>query len=125
MAKTATKTNTKVRRRLGEERQRLLDEIEAMAGSRAQSDDPTLDAEAYSNHPANIGTETYEMEKDLALVGNLRRQLAMTEAAIVRLDEGTYGICTNCGRQIDPERLDALPHASLCIDCKRQQEAGR
>lgn len=123
MAKTATKTE--LRRRLEEDRQRLLDELAGMADNRAQSDDPTLDVESYSNHPADIGTETYEMEKDLALEGNLRRQLEMTEAAIARLEQGTYGVCTNCGRKIDPERLEALPHASLCIDCKRQQEAGR
>jgi len=121
MAKTATKG--KLRRRLEEERQQLLGALAGMAENRAQSDDPTLDVEAYSNHPANIATETFEMEKDLALEGNLRRQLEMTEEAIDRLDQGKYGICTNCGREIDPERLEALPHASLCIDCKRLQEA--
>lgn len=111
------------RRRLDEERQRLLQEIDGMGDLRAQSDDPTLDVESYSNHPANVGSETYEMEKNLGLLDNLRRQLGETDAALVRLEDGTYGTCTNCGRPIDPERLEALPQASLCIDCKRQQEA--
>ena len=113
------------RRRLDEERQRLQHEIEGMSDLRSQSDDPTLDIESYSNHPANVGSETYEMEKNLGLLDNLRRQLEDTDAALVRLEEGTYGTCTNCGRPIDQERLDALPQASLCIDCKREQEARR
>ncbi len=123
MAKTVQKEQ--YRRRLEEERQRLRQELDGLSGLRAQSDDPTLDIEAYSNHPANVGSETYEMEKNLALADNIRRQLEMTESALTRLEEGTYGICTNCGRPIDPERLEALPHATLCIDCKRQQEARR
>ncbi len=123
MAKTVQKEE--YRRRLEEERQRLQQELDGMSDLRAQSDDPTLDIEAYSNHPANVGSETYEMEKNLALADNIRRQLEMTESALMRLEEGTYGICTNCGRPINPERLEALPHATLCIDCKRQQEARR
>ena len=122
---TTTAQTQEYRRRLEEERQRLLHEIEGMSDLRAQSDDPTLDVESYSNHPANVGSETYEMEKNLGLMENLRHQLEMTDAAMVRLDEGTYGTCTNCGRPINPERLEALPHASLCIDCKREQEARR
>lgn len=113
------------RRRLEEERGRLRSEIDGMSDLRAQSEDPTLDVESYSNHPANVGSETYEMEKNLGLLDNLRRQLEATEVAMGRLEEGTYGVCSNCGRPIDPERLEALPQAALCIDCKRQQEAQR
>ena len=96
-----------------------------MSDLRAQSDDPTLDTESYGNHMADVGSETYEMEKNLGLLDNLRRQLEMTDAALARFDQGTYGICANCGRPIDPNRLEALPHATLCIDCKRLQEAER
>jgi DnaK suppressor protein len=48
--------------------------------------------------------------------------LAEIEAALKRIDDGTYGICTNCGKEIPPERLEARPWATLCIDCKRQRE---
>jgi DnaK suppressor protein len=123
MAKTAT--NQEFRQRLEQERRRLLDELQGMADQRNQREDSTTDYEHYTNHDADIATETYETEKNLALEDNLRRQLAMTEAALVKLDEGTYGICANCGRPIDPERLDALPHVTVCIDCKRLQEARR
>jgi len=120
-----TVTNKELRQRLEEERERLQKEIEAMSDLRAQSDDPTLDIGSYRNHMADVGSETYEMEKNLGLLDNLRRQLAMTEAALARFDQGTYGICANCGRPIGPDRLEALPHAALCIDCKRLQEAQR
>ena len=120
-----TVTNRELRQRLEEEREQLQREIEAMSDLRAQSDDPTLDTESYGNHMADVGSETYEMEKNLGLLDNLRRQLEMTDAALARFDQGTYGICANCGRPIDPNRLEALPHATLCIDCKRLQEAKR
>ena len=120
-----TVTSEELRHRLTEEREQLQKEIDGMADLRSQSDDPTLDVESYGNHPANAGSETYEMEKNLGLLENLRGQLAMTDAALARLDQGSYGVCTNCGRPIDPDRLEALPHAALCIDCKRLQEAKR
>ena len=41
-----------------------------------------------------------------------------------RIDEGTFGLCERCGKPIDPERLEALPYATLCIDDKRKQERG-
>jgi RNA polymerase-binding transcription factor len=44
------------------------------------------------------------------------------DAALARIDAGTYGICVNCGSQIAPERLEAMPWATLCIDCKRKEE---
>jgi DnaK suppressor protein len=120
MAKTIVKEE--LRHRLEQERQRLQKEIGDMTLLRSQSDDPTLDSESYSNHPADVGSESYDMEQNMGLVDNLRRQLEATETALARFDEGVYGICSNCGRPIDPERLEALPHATLCIDCKRQQE---
>jgi RNA polymerase-binding transcription factor len=49
----------------------------------------------------------------------LEEQLADVDKALERMEEGTYGICTNCGKAILPERLEALPYAELCIDCQR------
>jgi DnaK suppressor protein len=55
----------------------------------------------------------------------LKQQLAEVEHALVKFDEGTYGICDNCGKEIAPERLEALPQAALCIKCKGRQESLR
>ncbi len=79
---------------------------------------------AYDNHLADTATETYDRELDYTLEENSEHVLAAIDAALKRIDEGTYGICTNCGKQIARERLEALPWATLCIDCQRDRERG-
>ena len=59
----------------------------------------------------------------LSLLEQLEDRLAEVEKAIKRIDDRTYGICTNCGKMILPERLEALPYAQLCIDCQRKESA--
>jgi len=77
---------------------------------------------AYDNHLADTATETYDRELDYTLEENSEHVLADIDAALKRIEEGTYGICTNCGKPIAVERLEALPWATLCIDCKRNRE---
>ena len=77
---------------------------------------------AYDNHLADTATETYDRELDYTLEENSEHVLADIDAALKRIEEGTYGICTNCGEPIAVERLEALPWATLCIDCKRDRE---
>ena len=71
---------------------------------------------------ADTATETYDRELDYTLEENSEHLLEEIEAALKRIEEGTYGICTNCGKQIVVERLEALPWATLCIDCQRDRE---
>src|SRR4030066_1352833 len=63
-------------------------------------------------------TETLELEKRLALENRVRQELVGIEHALEKVEKGTYGTCDNCGQPIDPERLEALPQASLCMNCK-------
>ena len=77
---------------------------------------------AYDNHLADTATETYDRELDYTLEENSEHVLAEIDAALTRIENGTYGSCTNCGKQIPEERLEALPWATLCIDCQRDQE---
>ena len=63
-------------------------------------------------------TETLELEKRLALENRIRQEMAAVEHALEKIEKGTYGLCDNCGKKIDPERLEALPQASLCLNCK-------
>jgi DnaK suppressor protein len=72
---------------------------------------------------AAAATQVFEQQRDLALRERNEQHLAQVEAALARLDAGTYGACPNCGRPIAPARLEALPWAALCIDCQRT--AGR
>lgn len=63
-------------------------------------------------------TESFELERRLTLEKRLREQLAEVEHAMKKFKDGTYGLCDNCGKPIAPERLEALPQAGLCLECK-------
>ena len=76
------------------------------------------------DHLADSASETYMRELDGGLEENAEHLLAEIEAALARIDDGTYGLCTTCGKQIAPERLEAVPYATLCIDDKRALESG-
>lgn len=66
---------------------------------------------------AEGGSMTFEYEKDRSVDRNLQNLLSKTEYALIRLREGKYGICENCGNSIPIERLEVLPHATECVGC--------
>ncbi|MBC8275748.1 MAG: TraR/DksA C4-type zinc finger protein [Chloroflexi bacterium] len=66
-------------------------------------------------------SEAFEWEKRLALERRLTDALAEVEHALKKYEAGTYGICDLCGRPIEPGRLEALPQANLCLECKAHQ----
>jgi RNA polymerase-binding protein DksA len=68
---------------------------------------------------AAAATQVFEQQRDLALRDRNEHQLIAVDAALARIDDGTFGTCARCGNAIAPERLDALPWASHCIDCQR------
>ena len=76
------------------------------------------------DHIADSATETYMRELDEGLEENADHLLAEIGSALARIDDGTYGLCANCGNPIAPERLAAVPYATLCIDDKRALESG-
>jgi RNA polymerase-binding protein DksA len=76
------------------------------------------------NHLAETATATLGREIDYTLGENSGHVLAAIDAALKRIDEGTYGTCLSCSDQIRYERLEATPWAELCIDCKRKAEGG-
>ena len=67
---------------------------------------------------AAAATQVFEQQRDLALRDRAITRLDQVEAALARLDAGTFGRCTSCGRAIAEERLQALPWAALCIGCQ-------
>ncbi len=79
-------------------------------------------------HQADVGTETFEREKDYSILERVEAELADVEHALHRLDDGTYGTCEACGRPIDEERLQAMPAARFCLDdqalAEREARAG-
>jgi RNA polymerase-binding protein DksA len=74
---------------------------------------------------ADAGTATFDRERDLSIRNNIRDLIEQIDRAVRRIDEGTYGTCERCGQPIDAARVKALPHASLCLDCKRREERVR
>ena len=74
---------------------------------------------------ADAGTATFERERDLSLVNNLRDLMERIDKALVKMEEGTYGLCDRCGRPIEKLRLKALPYANLCLKDKQAEERVR
>ena len=71
---------------------------------------------------ADVGSDNFERELTLNLVGNEKDVLDQVEAALERIEEGRYGRCEECGRKIAQARLEAMPYVALCVRCASQQE---
>ena len=82
----------------------------------AHPHESTGELSSYDNHPADEGTELFEREKDVALNYHLEYQIEKINKALAAIDNGTYGKCEECGREIPYERLEALPDTTFCID---------
>ena len=70
------------------------------------------------NHPADIASETFEIERNRALKANEVTHIKMIDDELNRIKRGTYGICKYCGKDIGDERLKVIPYTSLCIECE-------
>lgn len=84
--------------------------------------DDSGELSAYSTHPADQGTETMGQEMAARFATKEANYLYHIEKAIERLDQGTFGVCRTCGEEISRERLEAVPHVTLCIRCKSEEE---
>ena len=116
---------SRFREALLEERRRVVAAIENLHEEHPGSiSDETGEDAVYDNHLADTATETFERELDYTLEENSEHVLADIDAALARIEEATYGICTNCEKPIPEERLEARPWATLCIDCQRERERG-
>jgi RNA polymerase-binding protein DksA len=123
---TSTDTD-RFRQALQTERERVLDAIEHLRQENPGSleeETGDLASSSVDNHMGDMATETFDREMGYTLEENAETVLTAIDGALQRLDEGTYGTCTRCGRAIAEERLEALPYAELCIECKRETERG-
>jgi RNA polymerase-binding transcription factor DksA len=107
---------TDLRERLEAERDELqtqLTTIEEQSFANSQSD---ISGEvSFDEENADAGTFTFERERDLSIENNVRDLLRKIETALGRMEEGTYGTCTRCGKPIEKARLKALPYVELCL----------
>jgi RNA polymerase-binding transcription factor DksA len=74
-------------------------------------------------HPADLGSDNFEQDLTLSLMENEGQTLEEISAALDRVSKGAFGKCESCGRDIPPERLQAIPYARLCIDCARKEDS--
>ena len=91
---------------------RAQEELDALRGAER---DPEFEEGAQSEHEQYTLSQVGEVQ---------RRQLSMIDAALARITDGEYGFCVDCGAEIDPKRLAALPFAMLCTECATRRERG-
>jgi RNA polymerase-binding protein DksA len=77
---------------------------------------------AYSQHMAELGSDEHEREQGYQLATSEGRYLYHVDEALRRIQNGTYGLCERCKKEIDGERLEVVPTARFCINCKRLEE---
>jgi DnaK suppressor protein len=76
----------------------------------------------YSTHPADEGTAAFDQARDLAVQVTAEQTLKWVNDALARFNNGTYGLCLDCGQEIDAARLEAIPYAPLCLSCQAKLE---
>lgn len=84
--------------------------------------DSVSELSSYDNHPADLGSETFERSKDFALREGLELHIDQLDRALEAIDKGTYGICAVCGKPIPEARLEALPEATWCVPCMEKED---
>lgn len=113
-------------------RQRLLQEKQELQHILTNMEEGALDIplqdsiselSMYDNHPADLGSETFERSKDVALHQQTEILISKIDDALSAIENGTYGICDTCGAEIPLERLEAMPSTTMCIKCKETEEA--
>jgi YteA family regulatory protein len=116
------------RDRLIDERAAATDRLREVTGS-AGFDEPESEwageLSQYDNHTSDSGPALEMRAINLGLVNHERDTIAQIDSALERIRGGTYGICTECGRDIPIDRLEALPYAETCTDCGARMAAPR
>ncbi len=114
------KDKTYFRKIIVEKRDALLEELGLLKetaveeSSRESSGKPSN----YSYHMADLGTDSQEREKAYLFLTRENKYLGYLNEALERLERGEYGVCNVCGKPIPKKRLEAVPHASMCVPCK-------
>src|SRR5579884_1890894 len=105
--------------RLEAERARLEELRQGFEAEHLQSESESenlSELSAAAQHQADLGTETFNRERDLSILEQVEAELADVEHALTRLESGTYGTCEACGKPIDDARLEAQPATRFCVE---------
>ena len=101
-------------------RARLVGDMNQMADAALNKD--LVQAIRMPSDMADVGTEAFEQELTLNLLGSEKGVLEQIEAALKRIENGSFGRCEGCGKEIPKARLEAIPYAALCVKCASRQE---
>ncbi len=114
-------------KRLIEKREKALKELGHFGKNFANTPrDSSGDLSSYAFHMADLGTDAMEREKAFLFASQEGRLLYHIDEALRRLYKAeSYGFCEYCGQKISRRRLEAIPHARLCIDCKEKEETSK
>ena len=107
------------RERLVQERARVANAISYLHEDNSRSLEDEAEEETFDQHPADAASITLGREIDTTLEENSEQVLRAIDDALARIEAGTYGTCGRCGNPISAARLEAMPYANKCIDCKR------
>jgi RNA polymerase-binding transcription factor DksA len=113
------------RRLLAEERERLEEVRVGFDGEHLHDeseDDSRSEHSHLAMHQADVGSDTFEREKDFSILEQVEAELADVDRALIRLDDGTYGSCDACREPIGDERLAAQPAARFCVAHQAEAE---
>ncbi|MGH2613777.1 MAG: TraR/DksA family transcriptional regulator [Thermomicrobiales bacterium] len=114
-----TKKQERLRKRLEHRRTEIESDVSYMANEmRAIGVDQDDENGSLGNHIADDGSNVSEAERLVTITEDMQGLLAQVNAALERMDEGTYGICQRCGKPIGEARLDAFPYVAHCIECQ-------
>ncbi|HUS58666.1 MAG TPA: TraR/DksA family transcriptional regulator [Planctomycetota bacterium] len=111
----------------GAYRQWLLDKLRSLVGDmnileneviRSKKDIASLDISKF----ADLGSDNYEIELDMEILESQGDEIREVVEALRRMETGTFGTCTKCSKKIGKSRLNAIPYAKLCVDCKKAEE---
>src|SRR5574337_769380 len=105
-------------------REKLVGKVDSMQGEalKRSRQDASGDLSNVPIHMADVGTDNYERDLMIELIQSGEQGLRDIDSALEKIEEGTFGICEICRKKINKERMRAVPSASLCIDCQREEE---
>ncbi len=111
-----------IQRALMGQKAELQDQLNTEAQAFSSSESEIASEIRSDENPAEAGSATFEREKHLSIANNVQDLLDKNAKALNKIARGSYGICEVCGKPISAERLMALPHALMCIECKKAEE---
>ena len=112
-----------MRKRLEDKRTETQQHIASLTGSLTQPED-AIQASDGVVEPEEEAVDLEQTDVDQAILDNEKALLAEVQQALAHIENGTYGICTNCGQPIPEKRLEAIPWASLCVTCEQESGTG-